>query len=68
MVWSTSPRTYIQNAIQVVERLLVEDGEGYVLKTKAKNLFPIGYKPEVDIMDELDAPLVLHFLQLIGIL
>ena len=68
MVWSTSPRTYIQNAIQVVERLLDEDGEGYVLKTKVKNPFPTGYKPEVDITDELDAPLTSRFLQLIGIL
>ena len=68
MVWSTSPWTYIQNAIQVVEHLLEEDGEGYVLKTKVKNPFPTGYKPEVDITDELDAPLVSHFLQLIGIL
>ena len=34
MVWSTSPRTYIKNAIQVVEWLLEEDGKGYVLKWK----------------------------------
>ena len=46
-VWSTSPRTYVKNSILVVERLLEEDNEGYVLKSNARNPFPTGYKPEV---------------------
>ena len=41
--WMTSPRTYIKNAVQVVEQLFDEDGEGYVLKNKVKNPFPTGY-------------------------
>ena len=27
-VWSSSSKTYVQNAVKVVENLLVEDGEG----------------------------------------
>eukprot|EP00957_Ditylum_brightwellii_P065160 4942498-Ditylum_brightwellii.AAC.1 len=34
MVWSTSPRSYIKNAIWVVENLFVEDGSGGGLKKK----------------------------------
>ena len=67
-VWATSPRTYVKNSIQVVERLLEEDGEGYVLKSNVKNPFPTGYKPEVDVTDELGPELASRFLQLIGIL
>ena len=67
-VWSTSPRTYVKNSILVVERLLEEDNEGYVLKSNARSPFPTGYKPEVDVTDELDQPLASRFMQLIGIL
>ena len=67
-VWSTSPRTYVKNSILVVERLLQEDGDGYVLKSNARNPFPTGYKPEVDVTDELDQTLASRFMQLIGIL
>jgi hypothetical protein len=67
-VWATSPRTYVKNSILVVERLLEEDNEGYVLKSKARNPFPTGYKPEVDVTDELDQTLTSRFMQLIGIL
>jgi hypothetical protein len=52
----------------VVERLLEEDGDGYTLKSNVKNPFPTGYKPELDVTDELDGDLVSHFMQLIGIL
>ena len=67
-VWTISPRTYVKNSILVVERLLEEDGEGYVLKSNARNPFPTGYKPEIDITDELDQTLASRFMQLIGIL
>ena len=67
-VWSTSPRTYVKNSILVVERLLEEDGEGYVLKSNAKNPFPTGYKPEIDVTEELDHTLASRYMQLIGIL
>ena len=48
--------------------LLEEDGEGYVLKSNARNPFPTGYKPEIDVTDELDQTLASRFMQLIGIL
>jgi hypothetical protein len=67
-VWSTSPRTYVKNSILVVERLLEEDGEGYVLKSNAKNPFPTGYKPEINVTEELDYTLASRYMQLIGIL
>jgi hypothetical protein len=52
----------------VVERLLEEDGEGYVLKSNARNPFPTGYKPEINVTEELDSTLSSRYLQLIGIL
>ena len=67
-VWSTSPKTYVKNSIQVIGHLLTEDGHGHVLKSNVKNPFPTGYKPEIDITDKLSADMVSHFLQLIGIL
>ena len=42
-VWMTSPRTYVENAVKVVEQLFIEDNEGYSLKNKVKNPFPSGY-------------------------
>jgi hypothetical protein len=67
-VWTTSPKTYIENSILVVERLLEKDSEGYVLKSYARNPFPTGYKPENDVTEELDSTLSSRYLQLIGIL
>jgi hypothetical protein len=67
-VWATSPKAYIKNSLLVVERLLSEDGEGYVLKSKVKNPFPTGYKPEIDVADELSPELASRYMQLIGIL
>jgi hypothetical protein len=66
-VWATSPRDYVKNAIKTVEGLLAEDGEGYVLKNKAKNPFPMNYQPELDVSNELGPELSSHYLQLIGI-
>ena len=69
-VWSSSSKTYVQNAIKVVEKLLEDDGEGKKLRSpgKAKNPFPTGYRPELDISQELDAELISRYLQLIGML
>jgi hypothetical protein len=66
-VWATSPHDYIKNAIKTVEGLLAEDGEGYVLKNKAKNPFPMNYQPELDVSNELGLELSSPYLQLIGI-
>jgi len=67
-VWTTSPKTYVKNSILIVEKLLEEDGEGYVLQANVRNPFPTGYKPEIDITDELDQTMATRFMQLIGIL
>jgi hypothetical protein len=53
-VWKTSLTAYVKNSLLIVERLLSEDGDGYALKSKVKNPFPTGYKPEIDITDELE--------------
>jgi hypothetical protein len=68
VVWTTSPTAYVKNSLLVVERLLSEDGDGYVLKSKVKNPFPTGYKPEIDVTDELAPDLASRYMQLIGIL
>jgi hypothetical protein len=66
-VWATSPPDYVKNAIKTVEGLLAEDGEGYVLKNKVKNPFPMNYQPELDVSNELGPELSSRYLQLIGI-
>ena len=40
-VWATSPRSYVKNAIEMVEQLLEEDGQGYVSQsiTMRRTLF-----------------------------
>jgi hypothetical protein len=66
-VWASSPCDFVKNAIKTVESLFEEDGEGYVLKNKVKNPFPMNYKPELDMLDELGPELSSHYLQLVGI-
>lgn len=68
MVWTTSPRSYVKNVVQVIKCLLSEDGEGYSLKSKVKNPFPTDYKPELDVTNKLSPELTSWFMQLIGIL
>ena len=57
IIWASSPRDYVKNAVKTVERLFEEDGEGYILKNSAKNPFPSGYKPETDVTDECEMSL-----------
>ena len=52
----------------VVENLLMEDDPDARLKTTARNPFPSGYRPELDVTTELDEDLASRLLQLIGIL
>ena len=66
-VWATSPHNYIKNAIKTVEGSLAEEREGYVLKNKAKNPFPMNYQPKLDVLNELGPELSSHYSQLIGI-
>ena len=46
-VWATSPRTYVKNSIGVVECLLEEDGEGYVLKLNVNPFKPKKIKQDI---------------------
>jgi hypothetical protein len=66
-VWAMPPCNYVKNAIKTVEGLLAEDREGYVLKNKAKNPFPMNYQLKLDVLNELGPELSSHYLQLIGI-
>ena len=59
---------YVKNAVKTVEAMLEADGEGYRLKTTAKNPYPIPYKPELDVSNELGEELHGRYRQLIGIL
>ena len=52
-VWGLSSRDYVKNVITTVERLLEEDGEGFTFRNSVKNPFPTGYKPELDVTEEL---------------
>jgi len=67
-VWTSSARSYCKNAVDIVKCLLLEDGKGYVLKSKVKYLFPTGYKPELDATKELGNKLASRYMQLIRIL
>ena len=58
----------MKNATKVVEVLITEDDPDAKLKTTARNPFPTGYKPELDVTPELNDELGSRFLQLIGIL
>jgi hypothetical protein len=60
--WTTLPRTYVKNFLLVVERLLEEDGEGYVLKSNVCNPFPTGYKPEINITDKFNQNLASRYI------
>ena len=66
--WAMGSRTYVKNAVRVVESLIVEDDPEAKLKSTARNPFPTRYKPELDITAELNEELGSRFLQLVGIL
>jgi hypothetical protein len=66
--WSLLSKTYVKNAVKVVEALLIEDDPNAKLKSTAHNPFPSGYKPDLDVTTELNDHLAWRFLQMIGIL
>ncbi|KAI2511245.1 hypothetical protein MHU86_3211 [Fragilaria crotonensis] len=66
--WAMGSKTYVKNAIKVVEALIAEDDPEAKLKSTARNPFPSGYKPELDVTPELSDEMGSRFLQLIGIL
>ena len=62
-----SSRDYVKNAIITVELLFEEHGEGFTFRNSVKNPFPMGYKPELDITEELGPEMISRYLELIGI-
>ena len=66
-VWGSSSRDYVKNVITTIEQLFEEDGEGFTFRNIFKNLFPTGYKPELDVTEELGPEMISRYLQLIGI-
>ena len=66
--WAMGSRAYVNNAVKVVESLIAEDNPDAKLKSTARNPFPTGYKPELDVTPELNDELGSRFLQLIRIL
>jgi Reverse transcriptase (RNA-dependent DNA polymerase) len=66
--WAMSSQTYVKNAVKVFESLIAEDDPEAKSKTTARNLFPTGYKPKLNVTPELNDELGSRFLQLIGIL
>jgi Reverse transcriptase (RNA-dependent DNA polymerase) len=67
-VYGMSSRTYVKNSVKVVEALLREDDPDAKLKSTAKNPFPSGYKPELDVTLESNDQMTSRYLQLMGIL
>jgi hypothetical protein len=57
---------YVKSAVNNVKQLLAADGR--FLKRTAKTPFPSGYRPEVDMSDELHSDLASRYSQLIGVL
>ncbi len=52
--WSMGSKTYVKNAIRVVEALIMEDDPEAKLKSTTRNPFPSGYKPDLDVTPELN--------------
>ena len=67
--WAKGSRTYVKNAVRVVESLIAdEDNPEAKFKSTARDPFPTGYKPKLDVTPELNEELRSRFLQLVGIL
>ena len=66
-VWGSSSRDYARNAVITIEKLFEEDGVGYTLRNTVNAPFLSGYKPKIDVTEELSPELASWYLQLIGI-
>ena len=63
----SSSRHYVKNAVITGKQLFEEDCEGYTLRNTVKAPIPSGYKPELDVIEELGPELASRYLQLIRI-
>ena len=69
MAWSLSPSQYVQEAVKNTEIYVKEKlGERWSLPKMAKNPFPTGYEPPLDVSPELDPELSSYYQSLIGML
>ena len=69
MAWSLSPSQYVQEAVKNTEIYVKEKlGERWSLPKTAKNPFPTGYEPPLDVSPELDPELSSYYQSLIGML
>ena len=70
--WFQSPDTCVKTAIENVVRWMTKEDQPEEmrkgLKTKASCVLPSGYKPELDVSDELDEEHVSWHQQQIGVL
>ena len=48
-------------------RLFEKDAEGFTFRNSVKNPFQTGYKPELDVTEELGPKMMSRYLQIIGI-
>ncbi len=65
--WSKSANKYVQNALDTVQTLFNEDGRGQKIH-KRRTPLPAGYKPELEMTEELSDDMMSGCRQLIGIL
>jgi len=64
--WAFSSTQYVQAAVSNVEEYLAKRGEK--LRAKATNVLPKGYRPEIDVTEELGVEEASYYQSLIGIL
>ena len=64
--WSFSSSQYVQAAVNNVESYLKSKGKS--LATKAASPFTTGYRPEIDVSEELNATDAAYYQSLVGIL
>ena len=64
--WSFSSSQYVQNAVSNIEKFLHKIGKS--LPKRATAPFTTGYRPEIDVSQELDPPYASYYQSLIGIL
>jgi hypothetical protein len=67
--WALSSKSYVTNAVKVVEGLLHKDGkELRTTQRRGQTPMSVSYKPELEASEVLDADCGSRYLQLIGIL
>ena len=63
--WAFGSTQYVQTAVKNVEEYLAKIGQS--LKAKALDPIPKGYRPEIDVSEELGPEEASYFMSLVGI-